>query len=520
MKIIKKLGTGGFGDVYKVKNKGEYYAMKKFKIYNSFISKDFLLELNSYKRFDHPNVLKLINYSIENNEFILLFELGESDLSKFINFNKNYNILNIAYQIISGLLHIHNKSIVTSDLKLQNIIYFKDGRIAISDFGLAVTNTCSYKNEIWADEDIYTINYRPPELLNNEKNINYELCDSWALGLVLYMLANRKINFYWPNENGYIDGWYANDYKKNTILEQYKRIKYTLEYQFNPNKSKIIHFSDDILLNDLIEKLLKFDPRKRITVGEAIYHPYFNDIIINDKYYLKPLENLLTCEDKLINQQFLPHMFMLDVRKNEWRNYFEDVFIKTKYYVELIKNINSLRILTLALLIMDRYYDNLLIPTYKVNEHSLLYIVCYISIILIDRNNHFSDLIEEILEILIEIHDTITIDKIKNIINEITIRLNGRFIYTTVMDFIDLYAKKEDIIELQKRVFPFILSNFFYKYDSQTIALYVLSEYYKNSDYNIIIPKNKIKECQCLNNEIFLLDNNIYENIKLINLID
>ena len=153
-KIIRKLGEGGFGDVYLIEKDKKFYALKKTK---HALSQE---EINQYNKI--INVLKNINNPIvtkyyyaytENNSFNIVMEFcGEKNLKQFIADYRNKNefieekiISFIITQICFGLKEIHKNQLIHRDLTPDNIFIDKDNIIKIGDFGISkITATNKY----------------------------------------------------------------------------------------------------------------------------------------------------------------------------------------------------------------------------------------------------------------------------------------------------------------------------------------------------------------------------------------
>lgn len=515
------IGKGEFGDVYKINLNGEFYAVKNIipptdsqKSTKNILPSDFIIEIDSYKRLNHPNVLKLIKFTIKNDNYYLTFELGEMNLHELIfTSKKNYNVREIAYQIVSGLLHILNQSLVTSDLKIKNIIVFKTGRIAILDFGISQINLCVAKSKHWINKNSYTINYRPPELLSgdNDHQIKHEISESWALGIVLYELENR-IPFFWPNENDEEDMWIPLDYEKETIDKLYKRIHNTLRYQWDANYKRKIFYSKDFILDNLIEKLLQFNPENRLSVGQAMYHIYFDRVNLNQTY-LKPLEEIFDCERKLMNQQYTQHLFN---SKANLKDYIEQ---NIKFFIDILSIVKSVRILSISFQILYRYYNPSL--TLNVRFDILFYVIILLTIKFLDRNTLFSNLYTKIEGI---INKLTTFEDIKRIMYDVYNRLDGRIAYTSPIDFLDYYLdfkKKNIFLEVQKIIYVIFLFNGPLKYDSKTIALCAIKQYYEINGLIYRVPNDKKEEVLSLQSQIIHTDfYNLYNKLKPIVLVD
>ena len=201
--IIKKIGEGGYGKIYKVKNKesGDIRAMKQ--ILKSKIPdiEKFQNEIKILSMVDHPNIVRLFEV-IEDDKYFNLFQelcTGGELLSKVQKPLKEKEIAKIFKQIMSAIAYCHEKGIVHRDMKLENILFStesKDSPIKIIDFGLSVLlgKKDVKENEVTdlkkygfkrMTTKVGTIYYMSPEVIKG----NYdEKCDIWACGVILYTL--------------------------------------------------------------------------------------------------------------------------------------------------------------------------------------------------------------------------------------------------------------------------------------------------------------------------------------------
>ena len=202
--VLKNIGEGSFGKIYKVKNKqsGDIRAMKqimKSKIPN--IEK-FQNEIKILAMVDHPNIVRLFEV-IEDDKYFNLFQelCTGGELSRKIQTTqlKEKEIAKIFNQIMSAVAYCHEKGIVHRDLKLENILFASessDSPIKIIDFGFSVLLG---KNDVNNDKEkdlkkygfkrmkskVGTLYYISPEIIKGSYD---EKCDIWACGVILYIL--------------------------------------------------------------------------------------------------------------------------------------------------------------------------------------------------------------------------------------------------------------------------------------------------------------------------------------------
>ena len=202
--IVKKIGEGGFGKIYKVKNKesGDIRAMKQIMKSKIPDIEKFQNEIKILAMVDHPNIVRLFEVIEDDKYFNLLQELctGGELLSKVQKPLKEKEIAKIFNQIMSAIAYCHSKGIVHRDMKLENILFATespDSPIKIIDFGLSVLlgkkdiNKENDPNELKKygykrmTTKVGTIYYMSPEILKGSYD---EKCDIWSCGVILYTL--------------------------------------------------------------------------------------------------------------------------------------------------------------------------------------------------------------------------------------------------------------------------------------------------------------------------------------------
>ena len=142
--ILEQIGTGGMSDVYRAKchKLNRFVAIKVLKKEYSedktFVSK-FRAEAQAAAGLTHPNIVNVYDVGDENGIYYIVMELVEGiTLKKYI--EKKGKIpykeaVSIAIQVAKGMQAAHSHHIVHRDIKPQNIIISRDGKVKVTDFG-------------------------------------------------------------------------------------------------------------------------------------------------------------------------------------------------------------------------------------------------------------------------------------------------------------------------------------------------------------------------------------------------
>ena len=300
-KIIKLIGKGSFGEVYKVSKDNKYYALKIYKIKNDDITsskenkenfKSIENEIKILSQLNNPFIVKLyevfsLNQNCElldNNEneddtqiMCLVLELCENgDLNDKIKDKKQKNekfseneILHYFYEILQGLYYLHKNRVIHRDLKTLNIFLTENNHIKIGDFGVSKK---LINNNIYAYTFVGTPYYLSPEICLNKPYD--EKCDVWSLGVVLYELITLNKPFDSESQMGL-----------------FMKI---LKGKPAPINNTIKHSYSQKLINLIIENLLDKDPLTRYsiqqTINSGIFNKFFKEKEIKYKLNLKRKE--------------------------------------------------------------------------------------------------------------------------------------------------------------------------------------------------------------------------------------
>jgi len=261
-KPTKLLGTGSFGSVYEAKNTifQNVVAMKVINKdpNNELDEQEIRNEIDILKKLSHPNIVKIYEFYVSNSHYYIVTEFcRDGELFSYIkNKYSERQLAVLFYQVFSGLWYLHDNKILHRDIKLENIMISqkeKDNEtgeelfwVKIIDFGTAKIFEKNKKEK----DVVGSSYYIAPEVLKQNYN---EKCDTWSVGVILYMMLVGRAPFDGKDDEEIILKINSADY--------------------NSKEPKLMKHSPEV--RDLVSKLLQKDTDKRYSAKEAIAHPWF-----------------------------------------------------------------------------------------------------------------------------------------------------------------------------------------------------------------------------------------------------
>ena len=306
---LKSIGSGAQGVVISALNTetNERVAIKKLvkPFQNETYAKRAFRELRLMKMVNHKNVIGLLNlftpaHGLEDfQDVYIVMELMDANLCRVVGLELDHDRMSyLLYQLFCGIRHLHSSGIIHRDLKPSNIVVKEDCSLKILDFGLARAADQTFMMTPY----VVTRYYRAPEVIVGMKY--KENVDIWSVGCIFAEMVRGEILL--PGRD-YIDQWN----KVTQVLgtppsDFFKQLQpsvrmYCESQAKNPGKSWMELFPDDCFPNDtpddkvktknardLLKKMLQIDPTKRITVDQALQHPYVSIWFDASEVYAPP----------------------------------------------------------------------------------------------------------------------------------------------------------------------------------------------------------------------------------------
>lgn len=196
--ILEKIGSGGMSDVYRAKCHmlNRFVAVKVLKQEYSedknFVSK-FRVEAQSAAGLSHPNIVNIYDVGEDEGLYYIVMELVEGiTLKSYIDKKARLDVkeaVSIAIQVAQGIQTAHTHHIIHRDIKPQNIIISKEGKVKVTDFGIARASS----SQTISSNAMGSVHYISPEQARG--NYSDERSDIYSLGITLYEMVTGMVPF-------------------------------------------------------------------------------------------------------------------------------------------------------------------------------------------------------------------------------------------------------------------------------------------------------------------------------------
>nr|VWP01324.1 Protein kinase domain-containing protein [Ganoderma boninense] len=340
--ILGFISSGTYGRVYKAQSKdvdGRIHAIKKFKpdkegdvITYTGISQSAVREIALNREITHENIVALKEVILEDKSIYMVFEYAEHDFLQVIHHHSQTLrsqislavLKSLTYQLLNGLLYLHDAHIIHRDLKPANILITSSGVVKIGDLGLARLTHQPLQPLFAGDKVVVTIWYRAPELLLGAKHYNKSI-DIWAVGCVMAELASLRPIF--KGEEAKLDSKKNVPFQKDQLLKifevlgtpserEWPKIKDLPEYQcmrrLDHYSNRLQEWSQSRVRShegaNLLKELFAYDPDRRLTAGEALRHKWFQEDPLPSRNAFESLSTQQVPPHRRITQDDAPSM--------------------------------------------------------------------------------------------------------------------------------------------------------------------------------------------------------------------
>ncbi|KAI0352955.1 Pkinase-domain-containing protein [Trametes cingulata] len=280
------VGSGTFGKVFKASNtaNGRMVALKLIRMESE---KDgfpvtAMREVKLLQSLRHENVVQLYEMLVSKGSVYMVFEYMDHDLTGVLSQTQfeftEAHLKSFCRQMLAGLAYLHHKGVIHRDIKGSNILVNNRGELKLADFGLARFYQKRRKSDY--TNRVITQWYRPPELLLGATVYGPEV-DMWSAGCIMLELFTKKPVFQGADEIHQVQVVYkimgtpsVEEWPGITSLPWYELLR---PPEVIPNRFREL-FKKWLTPAglDLAERLLTYDPERRITALQALEAPYFN----------------------------------------------------------------------------------------------------------------------------------------------------------------------------------------------------------------------------------------------------
>jgi len=343
-KIIEPMSHGAYGIVCSAEDEVTRQSVAVKKIEGVFehitITKRTLRELRILRHLQHENLVQIKSIFIPANkadfeDIYVVSELMETDLASTLRSAQplsDDHCQFFLYQILRGMKYVHSAQVIHRDLKPRNLLVNSNCDLKICDFGLA---RVQFSDKAWVcpmTEYVCTRWYRAPEVLCSWTDYSTSI-DMWSIGCILAELLTRKPLYPGHNTQHQLDliigllGSPEGEELAKIPNEKCRKFIKSLPKTMGRSFEQVFA-NDQPLAQDFLARTLRWDPAARMTVAEAIMHPY--------------LEKLHCPEDEPVRGPLDTSDFEFERRKITSAALREEIFREAlRYYPDLLSKLGA-----------------------------------------------------------------------------------------------------------------------------------------------------------------------------------
>jgi len=272
--------------VFKGRNRqtGEFVALKEIHLDSEEGTPSTAIrEISLMKELKHENIVSLHDVIHTENKLMLVFEYMDKDLKKFMDSKGDRGALDPAtiksfmFQLLRGIAFCHDNRVLHRDLKPQNLLINTKGQLKLADFGLArafgiPVNTFS--------NEVVTLWYRAPDVLLGSRTYNTSI-DIWSAGCIMAEMYTGRPLFPGTTNEDQLQKIFrlmgTPSERSWPGISTFPEYKPNFHVYSTQDLRLILPQIDQMGLN-LLASMLQLRPELRISAGDALRHPWFNDL--------------------------------------------------------------------------------------------------------------------------------------------------------------------------------------------------------------------------------------------------
>lgn len=280
---MDKIGEGTYGIVYKAKHKASnrIVALKKIRLnaHDEGVPATAIREVSLLKELKHENVIRLLDIIHNDTMLYLVFDFLDIDLRKYMDTAgkegmTKVHVQSFMHQLISGLNYCHSHRILHRDLKPQNLLIDRTGKLTIADLGLSRAFGIPMRTYT---HEVITLWYRAPEILLGSKHYSTSV-DMWSVGCIFAEMVTLRPLF--PGDSQIDELFRIFRILGTPTEEHWKGVTSLPDYSptFPQWKGEELENVVNYLGphgTQLWKSLLAYDPAHRVSAKTSMNHPYF-----------------------------------------------------------------------------------------------------------------------------------------------------------------------------------------------------------------------------------------------------